>query len=68
MTEVEKAKKLAELSRKADRARSDVKHAREHLESDIRFNRDTTLSSNEVKSASKRLQSLETELDRPIYK
>lgn len=68
MTEIEKAKKVSELSRKADKARGDLKHAREHLESDIRFKRDTTLSSNEVKSASKRLKALETELNRPIYK
>lgn len=66
MTEVEKAKKIAELSRKLDSAKRDLEHKRRYLESDIRFNRDTTLSSNAVEYAANRVKSLQKELDRLI--
>lgn len=68
MNEVEKAKKVAELSRKANSAKSELKHARERLESDIRFGRDTTSSSSEVELRSKQYKALEKEMRRPIYK
>lgn len=64
MTEIETAKKIAEISKKLDSAKSDLEHKRKYLESDIRFSRDTTLSSNDVKYAARRVESLQKELDR----
>lgn len=64
MTEIETAKKIAEISKKLDSAKRDVEHKRKYLESDIRFSRDTTLSANEVKYATRRAESLQKELDR----
>ena len=66
MTEIETAKKIAEISKKLDSAKRDLEHKRKYLESDIRFNRDTTLSSNAVEYAAKRVESLQKELDRLI--
>lgn len=64
MKEVETAKKIAEVSKKLDSANRELKNKRGYLESDIRFNRDTTLSANDVKYAAKRVESLQKELDR----
>lgn len=64
MTEVETAKKIAEISKKLESAKRDLGHKRKYLESDIRFNRDTTLSANAVEAAAKRVESLQKELDR----
>ncbi len=64
MTEVEKAKKIAEVSKKLDSAKRELKTKRGYLDGDINFNRDTTLSANEVKYAAKKVESLQKELDR----
>ncbi len=64
MTEVERAKKIAEVSKKLNSANGELKTKRGYLESDIRFNRDTTLSASDVKYAAKRVESLQKELDR----
>lgn len=64
MTEVETAKKIAEVSKKLDSAKRELKTKRGFLEGDIRFNRDTTLSAIDVKYAAKRVESLQKELDR----
>lgn len=64
MTEIETAKKIAELSKKLDSAKRDLEHKRKYLESDIRFHRDTTLNANAVESAAKRVEYLQKELDR----
>ena len=64
MTEVEKAKKIAEISKKLDSAKRELDSKLKYLESDIRFNRDTTSSSIDVKYAARRVESLQKELDR----
>ncbi len=64
MTEVEKAKKIAEVSKKLDSAKRELKTKRGYLDGDINFNRDMTLSANEVKYAAKKVESLQKELDR----
>ena len=64
MTEIEKAKKIMEISRDLDSAKRDLESKRKRLESDILFDRDVTLSSNDVKYATRRVESLQKELDR----
>ncbi len=64
MTEIEKAKKFAEVSKELDSAKRELKTKQKYLESDIRFHRDTTLSANDVKYAARRVESLQRELDR----
>lgn len=64
ITEVEKAKKIAELTRKIESARSDVKRYSGYLEGDIKNGRDTTNSRIDLKYAKDRLGSLQRELDR----
>lgn len=63
MTEIEKAKKVAEISKKLDIAKRELKAKRDYLESDIRFKRDTTSSSIDVKYAARRVEALQRELD-----
>lgn len=63
MTEVEKAKKIAEISKKLESAKRELKAKRDYLESDIRFKRDTTSSSIDVKYAARRVEALQRELD-----
>ena len=64
MTEIEKAKKMAEVSKKADRAKRELKIKKEILIRDGENNHDTTSSSIDVKYAAKKLESLQKELDR----
>lgn len=64
MKEVEKAKKIAEISKKIDAAKSELKSRKEYLESDSRFHRDTTISASDVKSAARKVEHLNKELDR----
>lgn len=64
IAEVEKAKKIAELTKKIESAKSEVKRYSGFLESDIRFDRDTTQSRIDLKYASRRLESLQKERDR----
>lgn len=64
MTEVETAKAIAEVSKKLESAKRDLENKRKYLESDIRFDRDVTTSSIDVKYAAKRVESLQKELDR----
>ncbi len=63
MTETEKAKKAAEISKKLDSAKRDLSAKKKYLESDIRFGRDTTLSASKVKYAANRVDALQRELD-----
>ncbi len=63
MTEIEKAKKIAEITRKIESAKRDLDGKKGYLESDIRFKRDTTNSASDVKYATRRLESLQRELD-----
>lgn len=64
MTEIETAKKIAEISKKLDSAKRDLESKRKYLESDIRFNRDTSSSAIDVKYAARMVESLQKELDR----
>ncbi len=64
MTEIETAKKIAEISKKLDSAKRDLESKRKYLESDIRFNRDTSSSAIDVKYAARKVESLQKELDR----
>lgn len=64
MTEVEKAKKVAELAKKIESAKREVKQYSEFLDSDIRFSRDTTRNASNLKYAVERQKTLQKELDR----
>lgn len=64
MTEIETAKKIAEISKKLDSAKRDLESKRKYLESDIHFNRDTASCAIDVKYAARRDESLQKELDR----
>lgn len=64
MTEDEKVKKIAEISRKLDNAIRELETKQEFLKKDIYFNRDTAMSEIDVKYAAQRVESLQRELDR----
>lgn len=64
MTEVERLKRIAEVTAKLDSAKRDLKIKQDNLNRDIQFNRDTTLSAIDVKYAAERVESLQNELDR----
>ena len=64
MTEIETAKKIADISKKTDRAKRELKTKKEILIRDIENNHDTTSSSIDVKYAARKLESLQKELDR----
>ena len=64
MTEIETAKKIAEVSKKLESAKRDLETKRKYLESDIRFDRDLTRNASEVKYAARRMESLQKELDK----
>lgn len=64
MTEIEKAKKAAELAKKFESAKKEVKQYSEYLDSDIKFGRDTTRNASNLKYAVERQKTLQKELDR----
>lgn len=64
----ELSKEAAELSKKIDAEKANNKTLRGFLESDIRFNRDTTINASDVKRSSERLARLERERERTLSK
>ena len=64
MAEIEKAKKIAELTRKLDSAENKVKQYLGYLESDIKCGRDTTYSRSDYNDAVRQSNAIKRELDR----
>ncbi len=64
MTEIEKAKKISEVSKKLESAKREMKQYKDYLESDIRFIRDTGRNAGRLKSAGEKVQKYQKELDR----
>ena len=64
MKEVEKAKKTAEISKKLESAKRELKSKRDYLEEDIGAGRDVTKNAIEVKYAARRVGSLQKELEK----
>lgn len=63
MSEVKKAKEIAELSKKLDSAKSELKTHTEYLESRIRNGQDTTSTRIDVKYAADKVASIKRELN-----
>ena len=64
MTDVEKTKKLVELTKKEESAKREVKQYKEFLESDMRFGRNPDNSRLSLEAANSRLDTIKREIDR----
>lgn len=64
MTDIEKAKKLAELSKELQRAKNKVEQYKKFLESDIKNGRDTGTNRINLEYANKEYTRVKREIDR----
>lgn len=64
MNEIEKNKKLAELSKKLEIANNKVEQYKKYLESDIRFGRDTGRNRRNLEYANKEYMRIKNEIDK----
>ena len=64
MSEIKNAMKIAEVSKKVESARKNLKNQLKHLESDVLHERDTSKSALDVKYAEKALEEDKKELER----
>lgn len=64
MTDIEKSKKLSELSKKLESAESKVEQYKKFLESDIKFGRDTGRNRINLEYANKEYMRIKKEIDK----
>lgn len=64
MTDIEKSKKLTELSKKMERADKNVEQYKNFLESDIKNGRDTGRNRINLEYANKELSRIKKEIDK----
>lgn len=64
MTEIEKSKKLSELSKKLEIAENKVEQYKKYLESDINFGRDTGRNRINLEYANKENMRIKNEIDK----
>ena len=64
MSEIKNAMKIAEMSKKVESEKRNLKNQLKKLESDVLHERDTSSSAIDVKYAKKALERAENELDR----
>lgn len=64
MTDIEKSKKLSELSKKLESAESKVEQYKKFLESDIKYGRDTGRNRINLEYANKEYMRIKKEIDK----